>query len=38
MESKVRGVLCRRCNIAISYFDGDVAWLRNAIAYLNFKL
>ena len=34
LTGEVRGILCRRCNIAISYFDNDIGWLRMAIKYL----
>jgi hypothetical protein len=30
----VRGVLCRKCNLAIGHFDDDVERIRSAIKYL----
>lgn len=32
---KVRGLLCRQCNIALGRFREDVDILQSAIAYLN---
>ncbi len=31
----VRGILCRRCNLGISYFDDDVNVMNQAIKYLS---
>lgn len=31
---EVRGLLCRRCNLALGYFQDDVALMAKAIAYL----
>lgn len=31
---KVRGLLCRKCNIALGHVNDDVSILRNMIAYL----
>ncbi|WP_225102842.1 endonuclease domain-containing protein [Streptomyces sp. CoH27] len=32
--SKVRGLLCRACNLGIGHFDDNLDVLRNAIVYL----
>ena len=34
---KVRGLLCRSCNLALGMFKDDVNILNNAIQYLNEK-
>lgn len=31
---KVRGILCRNCNVGIGYFNDNIESLRNAIEYL----
>lgn len=31
---KVRGILCRGCNMAIHKMDKDIAWAEKAVAYL----
>jgi hypothetical protein len=33
-SGKVRGILCRRCNMGIGSFEEDVVVMANAIAYL----
>jgi len=33
--SKIRGLLCMKCNRAIGYFNDDINLLKNAIEYLN---
>lgn len=30
----VRGILCRRCNLGISYFDDDINLFKSAMTYL----
>lgn len=32
---QVRGILCRRCNLAIGSFNDDIAILMRAVAYLS---
>jgi hypothetical protein len=32
--NKVRGLLCRTCNVAIGYLNDDIALLESAIDYL----
>ena len=32
--NKVRGLLCRTCNVAIGYLNDDIALLESAINYL----
>jgi hypothetical protein len=34
LTNKVRGVLCRHCNLGIGYFKDDTGFLANAISYL----
>lgn len=34
LSLEVRGLLCRECNIGISYFDGKPDWLAAATSYL----
>ena len=31
---KVRGLLCRKCNIGLGYFDDSIKYMRRAIKYL----
>ena len=31
---KIRGLLCRHCNLALGNMKGDISLLRKAIAYL----
>jgi hypothetical protein len=33
-SEKIRGLLCRKCNLAIGYVEDNVTTLQNAIAYL----
>lgn len=35
VTGKVRGILCRKCNLAIGYLGDDIGLLKNAILYLN---
>jgi hypothetical protein len=37
-SGKVRGVLCRNCNIGLGYFKDDPALLQNSIDYLRNSL
>jgi len=32
--NKVRGLLCRKCNVALGYLNDDIALLESAINYL----
>jgi len=32
--NKIRGLLCRKCNVALGYLDDDIALLESALAYL----
>lgn len=32
---KIRGLLCNNCNTGIGFFDENIDFLKNAIAYLN---
>lgn len=34
-SSKVRGILCNRCNIALGQFEDNIELMQNAIKYLN---
>lgn len=37
-DNMVRGLLCRRCNLAIGAFDDDITLLEKAVLYLlNYK-
>lgn len=36
--NEIRGLLCKKCNLGIHPFDGDMAWLRNALNYLGESL
>ena len=33
----VRGILCRRCNLGISYFYDDVKLIKSAMTYLGYE-
>jgi hypothetical protein len=35
ITSKVRGLLCHKCNVGIGYFEDSVDFLENAIKYLS---
>jgi len=32
--NKVRGILCRKCNLGIGHFDDSIKYLKDAIKYL----
>ena len=32
--NKIRGILCRNCNLGLGYFFDSIPFLRNSIAYL----
>jgi len=38
MTGEVRGILCKRCNSALGYFDDDPQIIRQAIQYLRGEL
>lgn len=35
ITGEVRGLLCRRCNVGIGFFDDDTARMTKAVKYLN---
>lgn len=37
-DGRIRGVLCRKCNIGIGYFDDSIARMSKAIKYLRGRI
>lgn len=37
LDNKVRGILCRRCNLLLGLCNDDIVLLSNAISYLESK-